>query len=155
MLTEIAEPQLGLDLVAFGDGDVAHVVAEAGQAKLLGGVPAGGGARPGADPAADDRVARVAGDGLAPQRQAGLDVAELAVAVGGLVEVHEVHVDLGPGQRQVGLGVQVQQAACARTSSPAIHALAGENVCIQAIDADAVVVPRWRRCRPGGYRPRW
>ena len=41
--------------------------------------------------------------------EAGLDVAELAVAVGGLVEVHEVEVDVRPRQFHVGLGVQVQQ----------------------------------------------
>ena len=103
------EPQLDLDLVALGNGDIAHVVAEAGHPQLLGGMPAGGGAGPRADPAADGRVAGVPGHRLAPQGQTGLDVTELAVAVGGLVQVHEVHVDLGPGQGKVGLGVQVQE----------------------------------------------
>ena len=45
-----AEPQLGVDLVAFGDGDVAHVVAEAGHPQRPGGAPAGRGPRPGPDP---------------------------------------------------------------------------------------------------------
>ncbi len=47
-----AEPDLRLDLVAFGDGDVAHVVAEARDPERLGLVPAARRARPGADPLA-------------------------------------------------------------------------------------------------------
>ena len=77
---------------------------------------------------------------------------ELAVAVGGLVQVHEVHVDEF-WQRLVRLRVQVEQRL-AEACSPPIHIFAGENVCIHAI----------RRCsgrrgehrgRLGGWRPRW
>ena len=56
---------------------------------------------------------------------AGLDEPELAVAVRGLVEVHEVHVDLRPRQLAVELRVQVQErlaeqrTARRSTSSPA------------------------------------
>jgi hypothetical protein len=69
------------------------------------------------------RVGDVADDGLARDAEARLDVAELAVAVGGLVEVHEVEVDLGPRQLDVRLRVQVQQRLLQRveprsTSSP-------------------------------------
>lgn len=54
-----AEAELGLDLVALGDGDVAHVVAEAGE--LEGGEfgASGGGAGPGADAAGDGGVGGV------------------------------------------------------------------------------------------------
>ena len=38
-----------------------------------------------------------------------LDEAGLPVAVGGLVKVHEVHVDLSPGQIPVELRVQVEE----------------------------------------------
>jgi hypothetical protein len=48
-------------------------------------------------------------DGLAANAEPGQDVRELAVAVCGLIEVHELKVDVGPGQFDVGLGVQVQQ----------------------------------------------
>ena len=54
----------------------------------------------------------MAGHRLSPERHPRLDVAELTVAVGGLVQVHEVHVDLVPGKREVHLGVQVQQRLC-------------------------------------------
>ena len=47
------EAQLGLDLVALGDGDVAHVVAEPGEPELAQLVPAEGSPGPRADPVAD------------------------------------------------------------------------------------------------------
>ena len=46
---------------------------------------------------------------LSADAQTGLDVAELAVTVCCLVEVHEVEVDFAPGQRDIRLRVQVQQ----------------------------------------------
>ena len=87
------EPQLGLDLVALGDRDVAHVVPEPGQLEPAYGGGAQRGPLPGRDPPTDHRVADVADHGLARHPEPGLDVAELPVAVGGLVQVHEVHVD--------------------------------------------------------------
>ena len=75
----------------------------------MGGRPAGGGAGPGRDLRDDTGIGHVADNGLAGDSETGLDVAELAVPVRGLVEVHEVHVDGGPGQFDVCLGVQVQQ----------------------------------------------
>jgi hypothetical protein len=38
-----------------------------------------------------------------------VDEARLAVAVGRLVEVHEVHVDLVPGQVAIELGVEMDE----------------------------------------------
>ena len=49
-----------------------------------------------ADAGGDGRILPVSGDGLAGRPEPRLDVRELAVAVGGLVQVHEVHVDLRP-----------------------------------------------------------
>jgi hypothetical protein len=105
----LAELKLGLRLVALGDRDVAHVVAEAGDLQLVHGGPAGGGAHPRADALPHRLRAHVADHGLADDAEARLDVAELPVAVRGLVEVHEVHVDAAPGQRDVGLRVQVEE----------------------------------------------
>ena len=104
-----AEADLRLRLVALGHRDVAHVVAETGEAQVLHGGPSGGGARPHPDGGGDGRVRDVTDDGLAGHAHPGLDVGELAVTMGRLVEVHEVEVDLAPGQAVVGLGVQVQQ----------------------------------------------
>ena len=103
------EDRLGLGLVALGDRDEPHVVAEPGELERAGRRPAGRGPRPGRHLVDDARVGHVADDGLPAQRQPGLDVAELAVAVRGLVQVHEVEVDVGPRQRDVGLRVQVEQ----------------------------------------------
>src|SRR5699024_10985953 len=123
-----AEAQLRLGLVALGDGDAPHVVAEAGELQRVHLGPAGRGAGPAADLGLHALVARVAHDGLAVHAQAGGDVAELAVAVRGLVEVHEVHVDRGPGQLDVRLGVQVQQRGAQRIQALDPHLRGGEGV---------------------------
>ena len=60
--------------------------------------------------------------------EARLDVAELAVAVRGLVEVHEVEVDLRPGQFDVRLRVQVQQRLLQRVESGDPHLRGAEGV---------------------------
>ena len=91
-----AEADLGGNLVAFRDGNVAHVVADAGDLEVARGVPAAGGAGPGGEALVDFRVLPVADDDLARQAQARADVPELAAAVGGLVQVHEIHVDRRP-----------------------------------------------------------
>ena len=120
-----AEADLGLDLVALGIGDVAHVVPEPGDAEPVGFVPGARGPAPGGDPVGDVRLTPVTGDGLAGDAQAGLEVAELAIAVGGLVEVHEVHVDLAPRQiavvlRRAGGGAAWRAPGARRsTSGPA------------------------------------
>src|SRR5699024_3213029 len=90
--------------------------------------PAGGGAGPAADLGLHAPVARVTDHGLAVDAQAGGDVAELAVAVRGLVQVHEVHVDRGPGQLHIGLRVQVQQRGAQRIQALDPHLGGGEGV---------------------------
>ena len=70
---------------------------------------------------------------LCSSRRRAADEAELAVAVGRLVQVHEVHVDLRPRQLAIELRVQVRHRLRSGASSPAIHIFAGENVCIQVI----------------------
>ena len=87
-----AELYLRLDLVALGDGDVAHVVPEADDAQLVREVIAYGRAHPGAQLLEHRRVLPIARDDLARQAHTRADEAVLAVAVRGLVEVHEVHV---------------------------------------------------------------
>ena len=77
-------------------------------------------------------VLPMADDHLAGFAQPRADIAELAVAVGGLVEVHEIHVDRGPGQVAVELRMEMGHRLIERRR-PAIHILAGEKVCIQQI----------------------
>ena len=104
-----AEYAFGFGLVAFGDGNVTHVVAPTHDLHVLGGIPAGAGAGPGADLLGDFRIGVVADDDLARNAETGHDVAELTVAVCGLVQVHEVHVDGLPRDFLVVLGGQLQQ----------------------------------------------
>ena len=70
----------------------------------------------------------MADDGLARDAQTGLDVAELTVAVRGLVEVHEVEVDVVPGQLDVGLRVQVQERLLQRVEAGDPHLGRAERV---------------------------
>ena len=123
-----AEADLGLHLVALGHRDVAHVVAEAGDLEVLDGVPADRRAGPGADLDPDGRVAGVAEDHLAVHPHPGLHGGELPVAVRGLVEVHEVHVDGRPRQRRAGLRVQVQERLAQGLQPADPHLGRGERV---------------------------
>ncbi len=134
-----AEHALGLGLVAFGDGDVTHVVAPTHDLHVLGGVPAGAGASPGADLLGDFRIGVVADDDLARNAEAGDDVAELTVAVRGLVQVHEVHVDGLPRNLLVVLGGQLQQRLGQHFETADPHLSRGEGVA-PGDDADDVRV---------------
>ena len=122
------EDGLGLGLVALGHGDEAHVVAEAGDVHAPRGEPAGTGTTPVADPGGHGGVRCVADDGRAGDAEPGLDVAELAVAVRGLIEVHEVEVDRAPRQLGVGLCVQVQHRLVERAQPGDPHLRGAERV---------------------------
>ncbi len=104
-----AQLDLGLDLVALGDRDLAHVVAEAGDLEAAAVGEGGGRAHPAGELLEDGRGLPVADHDLARQAQARADEAVLPVAVGRLVEVHEVHVDGVPGDVAVELGVEVAE----------------------------------------------
>ena len=117
-----AQLDLRLDLVALGDGHVAHVVRHAQYAHVAALHQADGRAHPGGDALLHARVAPMAGDNLALDAHAGDDVAVLAVAVRGLVFVHEVHVDGVVGNLLVELRVQVQKrlAVLAQAGDPTL-----------------------------------
>ena len=103
-----AELLLGFDLVALGDGDIAHVVSEAHDLHAFRHRHADGGLHPAADAGLHILVLPVARDDLAGLAKARADEAMLAVAVRGLIEVHEIHVDLIVGNFAVVLGCKVQ-----------------------------------------------
>ena len=123
-----AEPELRPDLVALGDRDLAHVVAEPRDPQPLRRAPAAGGARPGADPVANPRLRPVSDDRLADESHPRLHERELAVAVRGLIEVHEVHVDLAPREVAVVLGVQVEEGPLQGPESRDPHLRGRERV---------------------------
>ena len=122
------QTQLRLDLVALGDRDVAHVVAEARDLEPLKLVPAAGSARPRGDAAHDRRVAPVSHDRLPAQPHPRLQEPELAVAVRRLVQVHEVHVDLRPRQPAVELRVEMEQRLLQRGEAGDPHSRRRERV---------------------------
>ena len=113
-----AELDLRLDAVAAGHGDLAHV--HAAEARDLHAPRVGErarGARPAVELGEHVLVLPVADDDLARQAQARADEPELPVAVRRLVQVHEVHVDLAPGQIAIELRVQVGQRLLAGASA--------------------------------------
>ena len=65
-------------------------------------------AHPGGDTFLNLGIRPVAHHDLAIQAQAGVQEPGLAIAVGGLVEVHEIHVDLAP--RQIAIELRMQMA---------------------------------------------
>ena len=105
------EAEFGLcrHLVALGDGDEAHIVTEARDLDMLRFLPGGGCPRPASDRPYHCQVAPMPDDNFPPQAQATHHEAEFAVAVRGLVEIHEIHVDLGPGDIAIVLGVEVEE----------------------------------------------
>ena len=104
-----AELHFGRDLVALGDRHLAHVVAEAAEFRALPIVPGARRAHPGADAVLHLRIGPMADDDLAGETHAGVDEARLPVAVGRLVQVHEVHVDRVPGKVAIELGVEMDE----------------------------------------------
>jgi hypothetical protein len=60
-------------------------------------------------------------DHLAIQAHAAADKAELAVAVGRLVQVHKVHIDVGPGQVAIILRVQMHERLLERAQAGDPH----------------------------------
>ena len=104
-----AQADLGLDLVAFGHGHLPHVVAKPGNLQIPHFAQARGRPHPGGDAILYLRILPMADDDLPRLAHPRADEAELAVAVGRLVQVHEVHVDRRPGQIAVELRVQVGQ----------------------------------------------
>ena len=119
---------LGFDLVALGHGHLPHVVAEAGDPGALGVVPGRRGPGPDAQLRLDLLILPVPDDDLAIATHAGADEPELAVAVGALVEVHEVHVDVGPGDVAVELRVQVHERLAQGAQPGDPHLGRGEGV---------------------------
>ena len=134
-----AQLGLHLDLVALGDGHLAHVVAKAHDLEALGEGHADGGAHPAAQALLNGLVLPVAGDDLARHAQARGDEAVLAVAMGGLVQVHEVHVDLFVGDLQVVLRGKVAVGLLQVGEAVDPHLARGEGVA-PGDDAGALLV---------------
>ena len=103
------ENAFGLGLVALGHGHIAHVVAPPADLHGIGGIPTGAGPGPGPDSLRHLGIGVVPHDNLAGNAQAGKDVPELAVTVGRLVQVHEVHVDGLPGDFDMVLRIQLEK----------------------------------------------
>ena len=127
-----AELNHRLDLVAVGHRHVAHVVAEAGNLKLLAVCRGKACAHPISDAAPRFIAAPMPDDHLASQVHARGDEAELAVSVRRLVQIHKVHINARVRDVTVELRIELKERL-AVGRQPAIHIFAGLNVCIQAM----------------------
>ena len=105
----IAQLDFSADLVAFRDRDISHVVAEADDLQSLRIVPCTGSAEPCAGLGLNLSILPEADNDFPFQTHAGPDEAELPIAMSGLVQIHEVHIDGGPGQFLIELRVQMKQ----------------------------------------------
>ena len=135
----VAELRLGRHLVAFSDRDIAHIVAEARHLHALRFRPCGRRPRPNADLRLRQLIAPMPHDRLAPQTQPAHHEAEFAVAVRRLIQIHEVHVNLGPGDVAIVLRVKVQKRLPQRgqTGDPVLR----RRKCVHPGDhADAITV---------------
>ena len=96
------------DLVTFGHGHFAHVVAETDELRTLPVGPRGSGTRPRADFFLSGFLLPETNDYFAVDPQAAHDETVLAIAVRRLIHVHEIHVDRAP--RQIAVVLRVQMA---------------------------------------------
>ena len=115
-----AEADLGLDFVPLGDGHLPHVVAQASTFEFRRSC-AGSRPHPPGQPLLRLRLLPMADDHFARLPQPRADVAELAVAVRRLVQVHEVHVDRVPGQIAIELRMQMGQRLLQRLEARDPH----------------------------------
>ena len=105
----ISQPDLGFHLIPFSDSHFAHIVAEAGDLRPLSVVPGTGSARPRSQACLDIFILPVPYDNLSVQAHPAADEPEFAVSVGGLVQIHEVHVDFRPRYIAIVLRVHVRE----------------------------------------------
>ena len=138
-----AELKLGFHLVTLSNGYIAHVVRHTHHAQAAAFHNAHRGAHPGGDAPAHALIAPVPRDDLAGQAHAGNDVPVLAPAVGGLVFVHEVHVDVIIWNGFIKLGMQVHQrlGVGLKPLDPGLGGREGVHPCDDA--SAAVVLPRF------------
>ena len=135
----VAQHLFGGHLVAIGNGHIVHLVAEAENEAVLCVGPSGTHALPHGNVVLCLLVLPVAHHRLAGLAHTGEDVGILAVAMGTLVEVHEVHVDGVVGNLLVVLCVQMEQGLAQDLQAVNPHLGRGEGV-HPGDDADTALV---------------
>ena len=102
-----AKTNFGSHLIPLGDGHLAHIIPKAGKTGTLEIMPCTGSAHPGPDPLLDVKILPESHDDLSGKTHAGVQKSRFPVPMGGLMEIHEIHVDLIPWQIPVELGVKM------------------------------------------------
>ena len=104
-----SELDLSLDLIALGNGYIAHVVCDTHNADVTALHDTDRGAHPGCDALLYLTIFPISYDDLALDAHSGHDMAVLTVAVCSLVLIHEVHVDRIIRDLLIELGVQMKK----------------------------------------------
>ena len=134
-----AQLDLCFHLIAFGNSHIAHIIAKSDNAQLVRGLIAHGGAHPCGQLVLHRSILPVTGHHLARQAHTSADKAVLTVAMGSLIQVHKVHVDLLVGDLAVILGGQVAIGLLQQIKAVDPHFARGEGVA-PGHNAQAVIV---------------
>ena len=124
----VAQANLRFDFISLGHCDVAHVVAEARDSQVLRVVPRASRSRPDSDLRLNTGIAPGADDNFSREPHACRNMSILAVTVGRLVKIHEIHVDGGPWDFFVELGMKMQQRLTEKAEAADPHAGRRERV---------------------------
>src|SRR5699024_747583 len=108
-------------LIPLGYRNIAHVVSEPHHIKVLCLVPTCCSTRPRADTLSNSFLGSMSNNANPWDAHAREDVAELAVTVSSLIEVHKVHVDRCPWKLLISLGMEVQQWLAQRIKAANPH----------------------------------
>ena len=105
----ISENNFRFNFITFRHRNLSHIVAEAYKACILKVVPPRCGPAPFGNSVNRSGIFPVAGHNLTPDFHSGCKVAEFTVAMRALVEIHEIHIDLVPGDITIILSMKMQQ----------------------------------------------
>ena len=123
-----AELDLGFHLVAFGYGNVVHVVADTADSDVGGFHHAHSRSHPASQLLLYGRAGPVAHNYLALDSHTGYDMSIFPVAVRGLIFIHEIHVDGIVGNLLVELSVKMTQRLSVLLQAQNPHLGRGEGV---------------------------
>jgi hypothetical protein len=124
----VPQPSLRLHLVSLGHSDLPHVVTNAGDLHPLAVMPRRRRPKPTGDGFLSPGLIPMAYDHLPGFAEPGTDIPEFPASMGGLVQVHEVHVDGGPGNLPIELRMEMAEGFRQTAQRPDPHLSRAERV---------------------------
>src|SRR5690606_1924375 len=105
----ITEFQLCFHFITFGNGHFAHIVSKAYESGTLPVGPPCCGSRPGTDLLLNSGFFPITGNYFSSETHAAHHETKFTVVMCTLVQVHEIHINSGPGDIAIELGMQVKE----------------------------------------------